>query len=229
MFEQGRDAVMTGAHFVDLPPVAGGRWGMSAALVPDNPVADRLAHVTAELSLPAGPGHWPTGNQDAIHLTVRALDVHRPGLSGADPLVVRCAAALARAAAKSRPVRFRLDGVTLTPSGVMVCAYPVDGAADDFADRLGVELGEDGWFEAAYRRDIWYATLLHFAAEVREPARLVEWVSQRRSLDLGVVELDGTQLLAFRYNGCQPVRLALAQAPLGGVPMEEVAVGRHAR
>jgi hypothetical protein len=229
LFSQGRDAVTTGAHFADVPPVEGGRWGMSAALVPDGPVADRLAQVAAELSLLAGAGHWPTGTRDAIHLTVRAIEVHRPGLSGADPLVARCAAALARAAAESRPVRFRLDGVTLTPSGVMACAYPLDDAADDFADRLGSELGEDGWFEAAYRRDIWYATLLHFAAEVRDPAELVDWVSQRRSMRLGVVKLDGAELLTFRYNGRQPVRLALAQAPFGGVPVEEPAVGRHAR
>jgi hypothetical protein len=99
----------------------------------------------------------------------------------------------------------------------MACAYPIDDAADDFADRLGLELGEDGWFEAAYRRDIWYATLLHFAAEVRDPARLVEWVSQRRSMDLGFVELDGAELLTFRYNGRQPARLALAQAPFGAI------------
>jgi hypothetical protein len=220
LFSQGREAVLTGAHFVDVPPAAGGRWGMSAALVPASHMADRLAHVAAELSLLAGPGHWPTGAQDAVHLTVRAIEVHRPGLSDADPLVARCAAGLVRAAARSRPVRFRLYGVTLTPSGVMACAYPVDDAADDFADRLGVELAEDGWFEAAYRRDIWYTTLLHFAAEVRDPAGLVEWVSRRRSMDLGVVELDDAELLTFRYNGRQPVRLALAQAPFDGVHIE---------
>ncbi|MER7277529.1 hypothetical protein ABT369_24110 [Dactylosporangium sp. NPDC000244] len=229
LFSRGRDAVTNGAHFADVCPVEGGRWGMSAALVPDGPVADRLAHVAAELAQLAGPGHWPTGAQDAIHLTVRAIEVHRPELSGADPLVARCAAALARAAAGARRVRFRLDGVTLTPSGVMACAYPLDDAADDFADRLGLELGEDGWFEAAYRRDIWYATLLHFAAEVSDPAELVEWVSQRRSMQLGVVELDGAELLTFRYNGRQPVRLALAQASFGGVPVEGSAVGQHAR
>jgi hypothetical protein len=229
LFSQGRDAVTTGAHFADVPPVAGGRWGMSTALVPDGPVADQLANVAAELMRLAGPGHWPTGARDAIHLTVRAIEVHRPGLSGADPLVARCAAALARAAAGSNRVRFRLDGLTLTPSGVMVCAYPLDDAADDFADRLGLELGEDGRFEAAYRRDIWYATLLHFTAEVRDPAELVEWVSERRSMHLGIVELDSAELLTFRYNGRQPVRLALARAPFGGVPVEEAAVGRHAR
>ncbi|MEV6926721.1 hypothetical protein AB0M46_19760 [Dactylosporangium sp. NPDC051485] len=229
MFEQGQDAVLRGSHFVDVPPVPGGRWGMSAVLVPDGPVADRLAEVTAELVAVSGSGHWPTGVRDAVHLTVRAIEVHRPGLSGTDPLVARCAGALARAAAQSAVVRLQLDGLTLTPSGVMVCAYPVGAAADDFADRLGVELGADGWFERSYRRDIWYATLLHFAAGVPDPAGLVAWVAQRRSMDLGVVELDGAELVTFRFNGRQPVRSALAQAPFGGVAMPVTVTGGHGR
>ncbi|WP_271190025.1 hypothetical protein [Dactylosporangium matsuzakiense] len=229
LFEQGQDAVLRGSHFVDVPPVPGGRWGMSAVLVPTGPVADRLAEVTAGLAAVSGSGHWPTGARDAVHLTVRAIEVHRPGLSGADPLVARCAGALARATAQSTAVRLRLDGLTLTPSGVMVCAYPVDPAADDFADRLGVELGADGWFEASYRRDIWYATLVHFAAEVSDPAGLAAWVRRRRALDLGVLELDGAELVTFRFNGRQPVRSALAQAPFGGVAMPVTVTGGHGR
>jgi hypothetical protein len=103
----------------------------------------------------------------------------------------------------------------------MVCAYPADDSADAFAERLGAELGEDGWFEADYQRDIWYATLLHFAAEVGDPGALVEWVTERRRLDLGWVDFDGAGLVTFRYNGRQPVRVRLAQAAFADVPLRD--------
>jgi hypothetical protein len=105
----------------------------------------------------------------------------------------------------------------------MVCAFPDDDAADDFAGRLGAELGADGWFEKAYRRDIWYATLVHFTGELRDPRGLVDWVAARRRLDLGGCAVGGAELLRFRYDGRQPVRVRLARVPLGGVPLGEAA------
>jgi hypothetical protein len=198
---------------------------LSCAFVPVGEALSRLAAVTADVLAVAGDRHWPTGAPEAVHFTVRAIEVHRAGVSRDDPLVARCAAAMEKAAAAWARVRFRLDGLTLTPSGVMVCAYPVDDAADAFAEQLGDELGDDGWFEADYQRDIWYATLLHFAAEMRDPGALVEWVSARRRLDLGVVEVDEAELVGFRYNGRQPVRVRLARAAFADVPARDALVG----
>jgi hypothetical protein len=189
--------------------------------VPTGEALNRLGAVTADVLAVAGDRHWPTGAPEAVHFTVRAIEAHRPSLSRADPLATRCATAMEKAAAAVGRVRFRLDGLTLTPSGVMVCAYPADDAADAFADRLEAELGDDAWFEAEYQRDIWYATLLHFASEVRDPGALVDWVSVRRRLDLGLVEVDTTELVSFRYNGLQPVRVRLAQAAFAGVPLRD--------
>ena len=206
--------MLSGAHFRDVPPVEGGRWGMSAVLLPDTDATARLAAVTAQAMTLAGPGHWQTGAPEAVHVTVRAIEVHRRVVPTNDPLVGRCAGALRRAAAASRPIRLRLGGLTLTPSGVMACAFPVDEAADEFADRLGHELGADGWFEAEYQRDIWYATLVHFTGDIRDRHGLVEFVARRRRLDLGHTDAGAAELLRFRYNGCQPVRQGLACAEL---------------
>ena len=107
--------------------------------------------------------------------------------------------------------------MTLTPSGVMVCAFPLDDAADGFADRLGEELGSDGWFEDIHHRDIWYATLVHFTGEVRDRQGLVDWVGRRRDLHLGEAAVDRAELLRFRHNGRQPVRVGLGHARLDGV------------
>lgn len=216
LFLRGREAVLAGTHYRDTRPVDGGRWGMSVALLPDAVATSTLARLTAEAMAVAGPWHWPTGAPESVHFTVRAMEAYRSDIPTGDPLAGRCMAALTRAAARCRPVRFRLGGLTLTPSGVMAGAYPVDDAADEFADRLGEALGPDGWFEADFHRDIWYATLVHFTGEIRDPSGLVEWVDRRRDLDLGEATIDGAELLRFRYDGRQPVRVRLGSAALTG-------------
>lgn len=215
LFDRGRDAVRSGKHYCDSPPVDGGRWGLSVIFRPDPLCAVRLGAVTAEALSVAGEAHWPTGAPEAVHFTVRAIQAHRAAMPDLDPLVLRCAAALERAAAVSRPVRLDLRGLTLTPSGVMACAYPTDSAADDFAARFGDELGDDGWFEAGFIRDIWYATVVHFTGPLTNPAALVDWVAARRHLGLGEAVVGEAEVLRFRFNGRQPVRVALAAAPLG--------------
>lgn len=215
LFEGGRYALLSGGHYRDTPPVEGGRWGASVVLVPSGSDAEALTAITDEAMSLAGPGHWPTGASHAVHITVRAMQAHVPAVPATDPFLTRCAAAMRRAAASvSGPARFRFGGLTLTPSGVMACAYPSDGAADELARRLREELGEDGWFEANFHRDIWYSTLVHFAADIPDPAALVEWVAQRRDLDLGPVVVDEVELLRSDYDGRQPVRVPLAAAPL---------------
>jgi hypothetical protein len=216
LFEGGRYALRSGGHYRDTPPVEDGRWGPSIVLVPTGPAEERLAALTAEAMGLAGPGHWPTGAPHAVHITVRAMRAHVPAVPASDPFLTRCAAAIRRAAAAAEgPARFRFAGLTLTPSGVMACAYPVDGAADELARRLRHELGDDGWFEAKFHRDIWYATLVHFAADIVDPSALVDWVADRRDLDVGPVVVDEVELLRFEYDGRQPVRVTLAAAPLG--------------
>jgi len=82
----------------------------------------------------------------------------------------------------------------------MVCAHPVDDSADTFMDALKDQLGADAWYEAVFRRDIWYANLLHFAADIAQPAGLIEWVEERRQLSLGRMVLDTAELWRFRYE-----------------------------
>ncbi|MGE5156127.1 MAG: hypothetical protein ACM3JP_01350 [Betaproteobacteria bacterium] len=217
LFARGSEAVLAGSHYRDTPPVAGGRWGVSVVFRPDPGCVERLAALTDEALTLAGPGHWPTGAPQSVHVTVRAMEAHRPHVTADDPLVRRCAAALHRTAAACGPVRFHFRGLTLTPSGVMLCAYPTDSAADRVAGRLAHELGGDAWFEAEFHRDIWYATLVHFTGVVADPAGLVDWVASRRDLDLGVSDIDGMELTRFTYNGLQPVRSTLARAHLDGV------------
>jgi hypothetical protein len=103
----------------------------------------------------------------------------------------------------------------------MVCAHPVDGSGERFRQRLSDELGDDAWREAGLRRDIWYATILHFAPDIARPAELVEWVAQRRALNLGHLVCDTVELVRFHHEDSPTGQLmrptVLAGARMGNV------------
>ncbi len=106
----------------------------------------------------------------------------------------------------------------------MACATPSDGAATQFKNALASELGQDGWREAHFGRDIWYSMLLHFADDVSDPQQLVNWVAQRRDLDIGLAHCDAVHLVRFRYTAREGRTLMqpeiLGQAPLVDRPSD---------
>ncbi|NMM21886.1 MAG: hypothetical protein HHJ11_00010 [Phycicoccus sp.] len=192
---------------------------MTVVLRPDQASATRLEQVMDEAETLAGPGHFRTGIASSLHITVRALEGYREAAAGDDDVVQRYALAMSRAARQVEAIELDLVGLTLTPGTVMVCAHPIDDSADTFMAALEDQLGADAWFEAALHRDIWYANLLHFAADIAQPASLIEWVEERRQLSLGRMVLDTAELWRFRYEGGTDGRLmrptVLARSQLG--------------
>jgi hypothetical protein len=185
-------ALLGGRHRQDVPPVDGGRWPVSVVCVPDDEARGILAAVMDEALTHAGAGHFETGGPDASHLTVRALE---------------------QVGRESPPIRLRLTGVTLSTAGVMAQAEPLDDAPWELMRRLRAALGPLAWFEDQWHeRDIWYATLVHFAAPVRDAPGLISWAEERRrSLDLDLV-LDTLTLTRFRYRA-DGVRRRMAMEP----------------
>ena len=147
-----------------------------------------------------GPGHFETGIAGSVHFTVRVLERYRETTRHGDEALQRYARAMRRAAGQVGEIELDLIGLTLAPGSVMVCAYPVNENADAFADLLRCELGADAWREAQLSRTIWYANILHFAADIAAPAQLIEWVGSRRELDLGRAVIDTADLVRFRYE-----------------------------
>jgi hypothetical protein len=216
LFAAGSRAVLDGAVRCEKPPVDGGtRWGLSVVLRPDRGAAPVLARLTDEAMALAGAWHWPTGTADSSHFTVRSLERPRESVLDGDPAIARYLRALRAAAARSKPIGFRLSGVTMPDSCVMACAEAVDGAVDDFAAALAEELGGDAWHEDGFNRDIWYATLIHFTGPVDRPAELVEWVRERRRADFGSSTAAGAQLVQWRFGGSGVLPRVLADVPLG--------------
>ena len=219
LFAEAAPLIHQGRHQRDGPPMTGGRWPVSAVLRPDQSCARRLEQAMTEVEAFAGPRHFRTGIAGSVHITVRVLEGYREAVGDDDDAVQRYARAMGRAAEEVGAVAFDLVGLTLTPGSVMACAYPVDDNADRFMDLLKAELAEDAWREAGFRRDIWYATILHFATDIAQPDELIEWVTQQRELDLGSTVTDTAELVRFRYEDGAQGRLmrpeVLATAALG--------------
>src|SRR4051794_15783330 len=80
LFAEGAEAVLSGAHGIEVtPPDGGRRWGVSVLLRPEAEAALALAALAGEAAAMAGDGHWLTGAAHSSHLTVRALEWPRPG------------------------------------------------------------------------------------------------------------------------------------------------------
>lgn len=200
LFLQAVPAVLNQQHKRETPPVNGGRWPVSVVLFPEATMAMVLNQVMDEALQLAGSGHFHTGLAGSLHFTVRALEYYRDDVGPDDADVVRYRRAMQLAASRCSPVALHVTGLTLTLGSVMAAAKPVDEEADRFMDALKEELGQDAWLEADVRRDIWYLNVLHFANDIAYPVRLVEWVKERRHLDLGVTRADRAHLVRFRYD-----------------------------
>ncbi len=217
LFEQGREAFLSGEVPRQEPPLeGGGRWGLTVALRPESAIARRMERVTAEAMAVAGDSHWPTGAEVSSHFTIRTLELYRPTVPKDDERVLRYQAALRQASARAGTIRLELTGLTLAPASVMLCASPSDEAIERFAGYLAEELAGDGWFEAGFTRDIWYSNLVHFTGLPENSQALVEWVAARRSLDLGASVHTFADLVSWTFNGRHMEPATLARAKLRG-------------
>jgi hypothetical protein len=217
--QRGRDAVLAGRALLDVPPVPGGaRWGLSLVARPDVAAADRLQALAAEAAALAGPGQWVTASPGSTHLTVTYLESSHREIEDDDAAVRRFADVVRRLAADVPPLRWRVTGLALADRGVLALAEPVDGAADALRAQVLRELEDVGRAEAFYRRSVWWATLLHFAAPVADPAGLAAWVDARTTLPAVPVTADRIDVVRYEYDGARTVPVTLAAAALTGVP-----------
>jgi hypothetical protein len=202
LFNDAVPLISSQRHRRDSPPREGGRWPVSVILRPpeNSELSRRLDVLTSEAARLAGLGHWHTGRTGSAHLTVRALETYRRKVDPSDPVIQRYRAALRAAADRTGPVLIQVTGLTLTAGSVMACAIPLDAQADLLMDRFAEELGPDGWFEHPHgRRDIWYLNLVHFTSHIASPQHLIDWVAERRRLDVGRTTITTAELVRFHY------------------------------
>jgi hypothetical protein len=219
--QRGRAAVLAGGAILDIPPAAGGtRWGLSLDIRLDPAAEDWLDALTAEAAALAGPGQWPTGSHGSSHLTVTYLERVWREFDADDAEVRRFAALVAPLAVGTPPLRWQLTGLALADRGILALAEPVDDAPDAFRAAVLSELAELGRAEAYYRQSVWWATVLHFAAPLPDPAALVRWVDERTSFAPVAVSAERVEVVRYLYDGRRTVPVPLASAVLTGVPEE---------
>ena len=223
--EHGYEAMRTGSHGQDAPPVDGGRWGLSVIARLDQAAGGRLDHWARRVGAFAGGKHWRTGAAGSAHVTVRAIQPHRAGLGARDPFVTRCAAATVRAATGAGPVVFEVRGLAVSSACVMACLYPVDDLAGRLAGAVRREFGpDDGWLEESYTSTIWYSSLLHFTTGIDDAVGLVRWVRAHRYVDPMRAVATCVQLATFDYDGYRMIPRALADVELARPPARRLRV-----
>jgi hypothetical protein len=213
---EGRTGVLAGTHQIETPPVDGGRrWGLSIVLRPTGDISDALDELTTTAQSIAGTEQWATASSGAAHITVRGLEPHRVPIPTDDPAVDRYTVALDHATRHAPAARYELRGLLVTPNSVMLRATPCDDGPDRLASALRRELGDDGWFEAEYQRDIWFLNLVHFAGPVERAAELNAWV-EHQSRSIGECTITQADLVRWEFGGTRMVPVLLASMPLTG-------------
>lgn len=219
LFAEGAAALADGSHGIAVAPAAGSlRWGVSALLRPDPGAAASVAALACEAAAVAGDGHWLTGAAHSSHLTVRALEHPRDDIRDDDPGIARYGDALRTAVTGVGPLTFEVVGLTLTRLSVMACVLPTDDAPDRLSAAYAAALGPDAWLENGFQRDIWYINVLHFAAPVRDPRALIDWVAERRMSEPIPVRVAEVELAAWRFTGTGMTPRRLAVSPLSVLP-----------
>lgn len=200
LFVTGARAVLEGRHRRDTVPEEGGRWPVS--LIHRPAIAEQVHTVTEALIPYAGHGHFRTGDADAVHCTVRALEPRHEAAAADDPITALWCGAIDRVAEQARPFDLIWTGLTLTPVGVLAQLETPDGAGWDFLDLVRAELGPYSWYEERswQRRNIWYATLVHFAGPIADPAGLVDQVRRLRTMPPVTFSLDHLTLSRFDHS-----------------------------
>ncbi|MEO3875644.1 hypothetical protein ABGB18_43260 [Nonomuraea sp. B12E4] len=197
---KGRAALLSGQATHDLPMVEGAqRWGLAAVLRPTGEVLDRLTGLSATIE---APGHWVHGRR-TLHLTLRSLEPYRHEVPAHDPLRRAYACALAEAVAGLPPARVRLVGVSPHAGGVVACGYPQDDALGTMWRRLARGLAARGVKDLEHDRvrDRWYISLVHFAAPLADPHKIVEWCDAHAGTDFGVAELTRAEIVQYVHTG----------------------------
>jgi hypothetical protein len=213
--ERGRRAVLAREEIWEAPPdPSSPRWGLTLVLRPDDAAAHRLAMLAAQLAAVAG-GHWQTGGIGSAHLTVRVLERYREPVPPDDPLVRRYIEVAARVVRRCPSPRFSLTGLLVALGGVLAAAEPAEPSAARLRAVVTDELGDDGRFvESSYRGDLWWSTLLHFSGPLADGAALVDWVEDRRSVDLGEFRARCLDLVRYQYDGARTAPVTLASFPM---------------
>ncbi|MFB4272608.1 hypothetical protein [Nonomuraea sp. GTA35] len=212
---RGRAALLAGEATHDIPMVEGAmRWGAAAVLRPEGAIVDRMTELAATVE---APGHWVHGGR-TLHVTLRTLEPYRTHVPEDDPARRAYGAALAEAVDGLPPAGVRLAGVSPHRGGVLVGAHPQDDTLATIRKRFAHALESRGVrdLERGRVRDLWYVSLVHFAAPLTNAREIVAWCDTHADTDFGTAELRTAEIVQFLHTGGGIRVRSLEGAALGG-------------
>lgn len=199
-YEQGRTALTEGRLRREVPPVDGGRRGISVIVRPTEPAMSALVDLAAEAAARAGGAHW-VHDRRSIHMTVQAHEPHSTRDLAGDQRVHTYASVLDDAAAATPPFTVEYRGVAPHFGGVPAFVEQPQSLRL-LRKRLlaALQAHEVVDLEANFDRDLWYCGLLHFAA-VPDVPRLLDWAEENRHREIGESHCGTAELVKWHYNG----------------------------
>jgi hypothetical protein len=85
---------------------------------------------------------------------------------------------------------------------VLAFGYPVDDTLVSLQRRFaeGLRIRGVGDVES-WVRDLWYVSLVHFAAPVTDPKSIVAWCDVHADVPIGLAEIDTAEIVQAVYTG----------------------------
>lgn len=217
-YERSKAALEAGELKIDTPPREGGdRYGISAVLRPSGPIVADLEALRREAEPLAGPGQWLL-DAGSLHATLRALEPHSTRSFTGDARFAAYVAALDEAVSGFPPVELELRGVAPHPGGVMVLGHcgpeVLPALRRRYVDALDTREVEH--HEAGFVRDLWYLSLIQFAAPVRDVPGLIAWGEANRDRLVGTAVFREVEIMRWHLRGDRLVSETLHIAKLDG-------------
>lgn len=210
-------ALAAGRLDVDVPPTDGRpRYGISAVLPPEGPITAELAAVRREAEVFTGPGQWLLG-ADTLHTTLRSLEPHSVRSFDGDERFAAYVAALDEAVSGFAPVELELRGVAVHPGGVLMQGHCGPDALPQLRRRFVAALdARHVTHHESMVRDLWYLSLIQFAAPVLDVPGLIAWGGANRDRDLGSVVFSRVELRRWWVRGGRLTAETLHTSKLDG-------------
>lgn len=221
MWERAHGAIAAGDIDVDARLAAGSdpRRGLTLIARPGPALAARFDALLATLA-GAEPAQYRHPLAD-MHVTILSLftvtDRPEAGLARLDDYRAAVHAALAGAP----PFEIDFHGITLSRGAVLACGFPRGAALQELRERLRSELHARGLgasLDQRYRLVTAHATLLRFAAPLRQPSRFAALLDSLRREPLGSMRVEALELVIndwYMSSGSLD-RLELLRLPLPG-------------
>lgn len=133
-----------------------------------------------------------------LHLTVLSIISCEPGLCLDDLDREAYTKTFRRAVENTGPMKIHFQGVTASPSCILLQGFPEGGALRHVRDRLREQFNASGLktsIDVRYKVSTAHATVSRFCSPIHDTTALLKHLSRYRNHDFGTLEIDEIELV----------------------------------